>query len=1331
MADVTTHETRLVESFMPPSLRLAMGAASRPPEGDMALIWVDIVGSTGIAGRLVESGPAGAEALAGLLTRHFDRLLDLLSRHGGEPLMFAGDALLAGWHCADEGPGSAVARAVACGQTILVAPAGTPDATSVSGDRLQLHVAIAVGARRTTAIGPGRNVLTVTVGGGLADLQATTRTKLPEEILLSDAARAALGEDAEAVRAGPNAFRLVALLRAPPPVPLSIPPVPADALQRVTTHVPLPLASRLDRGLLDWGAELRRVTVVFVGIPDLDHSSPGVLRTLETVAETVGPLVRRHDGYVHQLRVDESGANMVIYFGIPPVAHPDDPSRAVRCTMDIRDALRRGGLRACFGVATGRVVCGIVGNDLFRAFAIFGNPVYLAARLQAAGPGMIQCDDATMRGAGDGVAFLPVGRKQLRGVAPPVAVWTPRRQEHADAPLPMYGRTDELDTLLAALRRAETEPAPGGRLPLLLIEAEAGMGKSRLIAELQAQAAADGVVVFSGYADRIERQVPFRVWRGVLERVLGLDTAASGVDERAALLDNLGPALAPRAALLNAILPLDLPETAETQSLTPQRRIPLLQEMLLALLRRAAGANRLLVTLDDAHWADEQSWAFAEIAAREVAGLVLVVGMQPLEDDAWPDALTAAGARRLRLKELSEAEQDALVMARLGTERLAPDLAALMRARTRGHPFFCLELARALLEEGLIEVVDGTCRIARHVDAARLLLPDTVQAMTIRRLDQLEPDSQVTLKVASAAGLRFPSQLVAEIHPLLKTAPEVVSGHLSQHHRIGFLEPDLIEERDGYAFRHGILRDVTYVLMLYAQRRQLHRAIADWYERVFVDDRSRLYVLLAHHLEAAGEAEQAASYLLLEAERLFRAGLVRQSVEVGLTGARLLGADLPVGGTELRAAVGVELERINELLGDRAPQELVSLPPLVNTTAGHLIRLLLALAPFAFQFEQELFALMVCSSLRLTLEYGNGPFAADVYGMYSIIFGAMSGDRVMAVGWSRLSLTMQGTARGASFSRCAFIHIWFHSHWVSSLDAGMDLALAGGEAGLGDREIIYGCFNLAGFVVLQAAAGRPLPEVMDACRRHLSTTSGQVLNSAYHLILELQFAKAMAGLTAGPLCLGDAEYDETADIASIMESNLGNQIGYYLVTMTRLHLHDQDWPGALRFAERARAALPFFLGQTAEFELAQYRGLAALSLAAFDTGAERAVRGPVTLDREGLIQDGWDCMEQLRLWSGPNPNLFGHKAELLDGLLHAARGSAAEAVERLRRAADGALRGRFLQDAGLAQEYLARVLRRAGDEAGAAEAAEQARRLFADWGAVSKLALIDREFPAT
>lgn len=256
---------------------------------------------------------------------------------------------------------------------------------------------------------------------------------------------------------------------------------------------------------------------------------------------------------------------------------------------------------------------------------------------------------------------------------------------------------------------------------------------------------------------------------------------------------------------------------------------------------------------------------------------------------------------------------------------------------------------------------------------------------------------------------------------------------------------------------------------------------------------------------------------------------------------------------------------------------------------------------------------------------------------------------------------------------------------------------------------MYACFNLSGHVIYQQAAGRPLAEVIATIRRHLVLNGGRVRNSLFHLIHELQYAKALAGLTEHPLSFTDAEYDDARDLASILETRLSNQIGYYLVSRLKLACLHGRWDEALDWANRAQAARPAYAGQTAEFELVQYAALAA---------AGRALDRRAAADSADAARASGLAAE-LRGWAALCTANFAHKALLAEGAAEAAAGGIDPALDRLAAAAELAGNQGFAQDEALALGWIARVLHHAGHAAEAGVAAERASTAWRAYGAAA------------
>ncbi|MBI3302237.1 MAG: guanylate cyclase, partial [Deltaproteobacteria bacterium] len=212
--------------------------------------------------------------------------------------------------------------------------------------------------------------------------------------------------------------------------------------------------------------------------------------------------------------------------------------------------------------------------------------------------------------------------------------------------------------------------------------------------------------------------------------------------------------------------------------------------------------------------------------------------------------LRVPGIQRLQLDVLSSDDALALVGQRLGVPRVSETVSALIYERAEGNPFFIEELTSALRDAGLILVTDGVCQLAPGVDLSALTFPDTVQGVIASRIDQLTPPQQLTLKVASVIGRVFAFHVLHDIYPVQETKAQLATS-LDTLQRVDLTplyapEPDL-----AYLFKHVITQEVAYNLLLFAQRRELHCAVAEWYERTYTGDLAPFYPLLAHHWSKA------------------------------------------------------------------------------------------------------------------------------------------------------------------------------------------------------------------------------------------------------------------------------------------------------------------------------------------------------------------------------------------------------------------------------------------------------------------------------------------------
>lgn len=1327
MPDISPQLTAANEaSYAPAWVRRRLAddpAPLRPGEAvpmQAAVLFADVSGFTPLAERLAQRGAAGAEELSRLLNDYFGQLLGLVAAGGGEPFKFAGDAMMALWPAHDGDLATATQRAAACA---LAIQAQLHHYETSGGNTLTLRVAVAQGPVAGVALAAAERRYGVVVGPPLNDMVRALSRAQPGDAVLSAAAWAAIVARASASPAGQGQWRLSRVDAAPAPCAAAdaTDPPGAGLMQHLRGFVPEAARARLAAGHADWLGELRQVTVLFCLIGDLDHmgsEAPGQLQAVMALAE---PIVQHCQGHLHEIVVDDKGVVLVVVFGLPPVGHEEGAARGARAALDLMAALGAAGHDAAIGVTTGCCFCGVVGSEVRREYAVVGDTMNVAARLmdaatrRPAGQRLL-CDSATAHAAAARVEFVPLAPIPLKGKAEPLPVLQPLRTRSRllRAAGGMVGREAERQALAQALQRV----AAGAEAGTLLVVGDAGIGKSRLMQELFEQAHAAEVATLHGGADAIEAGTPYYAWRLPFAELLGLAPHADVDTRRAEVLRALGPAWAERAPLLEALFALGLPDTPATAELSGQPRALATRELLLALLARAAGARPRCLVLEDAHWFDAASWGLVLEVARRLPRLLLVLTTRPLADPPPAEATALAALpqyRLLRLQPLSGEETSALVCRRLGVSSLPAEAAETIRERAAGLPLFAEELATALLDAGAIEVADGRCRITPGFDLAALALPDTVQGVVTARIDRLSPREALVVKIGSVIGTAFAARVLRDVHPVREDVAHL--GTIMQ--RLNQADLTVLEAPEPaltYAFKHVITREVAYGLMLFAQRRQLHQAVAQWHEQQYGDERPDLLSLLAHHWACAGVVPKAVACLERSAVRSFSMGLGRAAVAQGLEAARLLGVHLPTEPAEIAPLLGAELARIQQLLAGREPAALMAHRPLDNEEAGNLIALLLRFMPFAHQSLQgELFALMALRCMSLTLLHGNGPAAPVVYAMHSIIYRALTGDVVTANRFAELALELDARQGRRLLGPVSFIYTWFNQHWLHPVARGVDMSVAAADAAFESGDVIYGCFNLSAHVVHRAVAGHPLPQVIEVAQRHLARNGRRVLNAAFHCLQELQFAKALCGATASPTSMSDAEYDEQRDVASICATDHYNQIAYYFIARLRLLLYDRQPGPALACAERAQELLQAVSGQVGEFELVFFHALALLARAA-ELPADEAAP---------LLRRADELQAQLARWAQRCEANFGHKALLVQAEASRVAGSVDAALYA--RAAAAAAAAGFVQHEALAHELHAQALRTAG-LGGSAEAAALAREAYGRWGALAKVADIDARF---
>lgn len=454
----------------------------------------------------------------------------------------------------------------------------------------------------------------------------------------------------------------------------------------------------------------------------------------------------------------------------------------------------------------------------------------------------------------------------------------------------LVGRQTEVSLLQATL-----EGLQAGQGRILLVEGEAGIGKTRLVREFAYMVRLQNGSGLLGSAHAKEQQTPYFAWRDIISAYFGLDTN-DPLSERQTKVQQVVQTILPehteRLPLLNDILNLRIPDTALTAALDPQLRQQNVALLLTALLRVWTQQQPLVLVFEDVHWLDSLSWELVVHVARSLlrvqAPFILllatriVVAPEPAARHlATLQALAATTV--LKLGTLLPAETITLVTQRLRLSRdgLPPEVGHLIVQRSQGNPYLAEELVFTLRDLGFMRIDEDTsraygwarsanrCTLTTSLEVIEQTLPPTVQGLLQARIERLPYTQQMTLKAAAVIGRAFTEPLL--FHTLSQFLPmqrDELQAHLSALAALE-LTPLDIPEPATYFFKHTILHETVSTLVQGAEGRLLHAIVAGWYEKTYAADGAAApyYTLLVHHYHHAANHERECRYAILAAER--------------------------------------------------------------------------------------------------------------------------------------------------------------------------------------------------------------------------------------------------------------------------------------------------------------------------------------------------------------------------------------------------------------------------------------------------------------------------------
>ncbi len=564
------------------------------------------------------------------------------------------------------------------------------------------------------------------------------------------------------------------------------------------------------------------------------------------------------------------GDAVMALFGAP-VAHEDDPERAVRAALAIRDGIAELNeadpkleLQVRIAVNTGVALVSLGAQPSEGEGMASGDVVNTTARLQSSAPvNGILVGETTYRATERTIEYREAPPVTAKGKAQAIKVWEalePRARYGVDIGLrgrvPLVGRAHELDVLLDALSRVRTE----GASQLITLVGVPGIGKSRLVVELSAAVDELPELIFW----RQGRSLPYGegVTFWALAEIVKAQAGILETDSAEAAFEKL------RRAVQDAVADPGEAEWIESQ-LRPL--VGLEDEAQPGADRQAeafgawrrffehlAERSPLVLVFEDMHWADDGLLDFVDDLVEWASAVPLLVVCI-----ARPELLTRRpgwgggkpNATTLSLSPLTRDDTARLVAALLEQAVLPADLQAALLARAEGNPLYAEEYVRMLQDRGFLRRDDGAWRFEASED---LPLPESVQGIVAARLDSLSPEEKALAQDGAVIGKVFWAGAVAAVGGADRSALEERLRTLSRKEFVRRERRSSVAGEEQYIFLHVLVRDVAYGQIPRSSRSTKHRAAAEWIASLSADRSEDRAEMLAHHYLSALELARAA-----------------------------------------------------------------------------------------------------------------------------------------------------------------------------------------------------------------------------------------------------------------------------------------------------------------------------------------------------------------------------------------------------------------------------------------------------------------------------------------
>ncbi|MFC1999000.1 tetratricopeptide repeat protein [Chloroflexota bacterium] len=895
------------------------------------LVFADISGFTAMSEKLSVLGKEGSEELTSVLNSYFAHMLDIAFSYDGNLLKFGGDAMLLlflGNQHAAHGTRCALRMQQEMKNFSKVS-------TSQGVFTLRMSIGINTGDLYTANLGsPGDRLYLAFTGSTVNDVAKIESAAEAGEVLIGNKTLDELADKVDTIEM-PSGYHLVTRLRAGVK---SIEALKHGFETNVSEAVFKNLASYLPRQILESvktnpertgiEGEHRRVTVMFVNVirsnKDLQKyergQEEGITKTLNNYFQIVHDTADKYGGMLVGIDLNTEGHKLLIVFGTP-IAHEDDDERSVLCALDMQQQVASSGLPFVqrIGINTGYVFSGELGYPARKEYTVMGDEVNLTARIMGvAEEGQVLVSASTYLKVANKFDFKKLNPVKVKGKEQPVTIYQVHRTRE-DTGSRRQHKTEEMvgrDIEIASVNQvAEQGLSSNGQI--LSITGAAGIGKTSLRQELESIWKQRGGLVYATDCLSYGSDAPYLPWINLLNSFFEIKERDDHEKRKKAIEDkmiNLNPELADWTAIVGNLLSVYIEESDLVKSLSPELRHQRLLNVILDIVQSQSKKAPLLLVFDDLHWGDISSVALINYLAGNITNHPLIICVTYRRDEGFaPDFTEQVNHTEIALEDLSHESVLDIVKSIVNAEELPDQLCQLVTAKVQGNPLYTEEIVQSLIDSEYLKLDSDTGQYRLVGNLEQVDIPDTIQGVIMARLDRLEEETRNIVRVASVLGRLFNYDVLMDIYPRNVVADEM-TNRLNSLVDLGLVALGKVDPWPEYSFKNTLTQEVSYESLPFAQRRQLHHKVGEYFESRYGSRIEEHYELLYYHYGRTKDHWKGLEYSVKAGDKAKRMFANEEAIRYSQRALQLAG-ELPHSAESVASRVQENLGDIYELTG--------------------------------------------------------------------------------------------------------------------------------------------------------------------------------------------------------------------------------------------------------------------------------------------------------------------------------------------------------------------------------------------------------------------------------